>query len=73
MIISRKRFEAEVQKRVEEAVRKCEESYWRAELERDRNRAIHALETRIIALEKKNGIDHPSHRNVLGDTTILTP
>ena len=61
MIISRKRFEAEVEKRVVDEVRKVEESYWRNERERDRERIIGLLEERLIAVEKKNGIDHPSH------------
>ena len=45
MIISRKRFEAEVQKRVEEAVCKTHENMYRDERERDMHR----------------NIDHPSH------------
>ena len=61
MIISKKRFEAEVQKRVEEAVCKVQENQWREEREREQNRFAGELEQRIIALEKKNGIEHPSH------------
>ncbi len=61
MIISRKRFEAEVQKRVDEAVCKTEERFWRNESERDWERYIAQLEERLIAVEKANGIDHPSH------------
>ena len=66
MIISKKRFEEEVNKRVDEAVCKFQERCWQDEREREQNRAIGALEQRIIALEKKNGIDHPSHHQ--GDT-----
>lgn len=61
MIISRKRFEAEVNKRVEEALNKFQENVWRDEREREQNRFASELEQRIIALEKKNGIKHPSH------------
>ena len=61
MIISRKRFEAEVNKRVEEAICKVQENTWRDEREREQNRFASELEQRIIALEKKNGIEHPSH------------
>ena len=64
MIISRKRFEAEVNKRVEEAIRKVHENHWNEEREREQNRFAGELEQRIIALEKKNGIEHPSHGNV---------
>lgn len=64
MIISKKRFEAEVNKRVEEAVCKVQENVWRDEREREQNRFAGDLEQRIIALEKKNGIEHPSHGNV---------
>ncbi len=61
MIISKKRFEAEVNKRVEEALSKFQENVWRDEREREQNRFASELEQRIIALEKKNGIEHPSH------------
>ena len=64
MIISRKKFEAEVQKRVEEAVCKVQENNWREDRERDQDRFMSELEQRVIALEKKNGIEHPSHGNV---------
>ena len=52
MIISRKRFEAEVNKRVEEALNKFQENVWRDEREREQNRFAGELEQRIIALEK---------------------
>ena len=64
MIISRKKFEAEVNKRVEEAVCKVQENVWREDREREQNRFVSELEKRVIALEKKNGIEHPSHGNV---------
>lgn len=63
MIISKKRFEAEVNKRVEEAVCKAHERIWQEERQRDMYRSIAELETRLIEVEKKNGIDHPSHHN----------
>ena len=66
MIISRKRFEAEVQKRVEEAVKKVEENHWRYETEQRQGRFINELQNRLIECEKKCGIDHPSHHR--GDT-----
>ena len=64
MIISRKRFEAAINKRVEEAQNKFQEHIWREEREREQNRFASELEQRIIVLEKKNGIEHPSHGNV---------
>ena len=63
MIISKRRFEAEVSKRINEAVCKHEENYWRAEREREVQRQLNAQEQRLIELEKKNGIDHPSHHD----------
>lgn len=63
MIISKKRFEAEVNKRVEEAVKKVEENHWRYETEQRQERFIDSLQTRLIECEKKCGIDHPSHHN----------
>lgn len=63
MIISKKRFEKEVQKRVDEAVRKCEENHWRYEQEQMRGRTIEKLQNRLIECEKKCGIDHPSHHH----------
>ena len=61
MIISRKRFEADVQKRVEEAVGKTHENMYRDERERDMHRNMSELRQRLIECEKKCGIDHPSH------------
>ena len=63
MIISKKKFEAEVQKRVDEAISKFQEHVWHDEREREQNRRMDQLERRLIEVEKKNGIDHPSHRN----------
>ena len=48
MIISRKRFEAEVNKRVEEAVCKAQERIWQEERQRDMYRSVGELETRLI-------------------------
>lgn len=61
MIISKKRFEEECRKRVDEAICKIEENHWRNERERNREQFLNQLEKRLIAVEKKNGIDHPSH------------
>lgn len=61
IFISKKRFEAEVQKKVDEVTRKIEEHHWREERERNRDRFIGELENRVIECEKKCGIDHPSH------------
>lgn len=63
MIISKKRFEAEVAKRVEEAVCKAQERMWQEERQRDLYRNFSELENRLIEVEKKNGIDHPSHHD----------
>ena len=63
MIISKKRFEEECNKRVDEAIRKVEERHWRMESERSQERCIAELERRVIALEKACGIDHPIHHN----------
>ena len=64
MIISKKRFEAEVAKRVDEAVCKAQENMWQEQRQRDMYREIAEMEKRLIEVEKKNGIDHPSHHNV---------
>ena len=61
MIISKKRFEEEVAKRADEVIQKYEEHRWRKERERDHYRQMRELENRLIAVEKANGIDHPSH------------
>lgn len=61
MIISRKRFEEEVEKRVKEVVAKVEENHWRNEREREQWREFNKLHDRLIECEKKCGIDHPSH------------
>lgn len=63
MIISRKRFEAEIQKRVEEELCKQQERIWQEDRNREMYRNIADLEVRLIAVEKKNGIDHPSHHD----------
>ena len=64
MIISKKRFEAEIQKRVEEAVCKVHENIFRDEREREHCRQMRELENRLIGVEKACGIDHPSHRTL---------
>ena len=37
---------------------------WQEDRMRDMYRNISDLEIRLIAVEKKNGIEHPSHNNV---------
>lgn len=64
MIISRKKFEAEVNKRAEEKIAQAQERMWQEDRMRDMYRNISDLEIRLIAVEKKNGIEHPSHNNV---------
>ena len=64
MIISRKRFEAEVQKRVNEAASKIHETYWREDQERENHRRMNDLEIRLIVCEKELGIVNPSHNNL---------
>ena len=61
MVISKKRFEEEVQKRVEEAIKKVDENHWRYEREQRQGQFIDQLYKRLIAVEKACGIDHPSH------------
>ena len=68
MIISRKRYEADIKKAVEEAVCKCEENHWRAESDREKARFLEGMEKRLIAVEKKCDIDHPSHHR--GETVM---
>ena len=64
MIISRKRFNEEVEKRVSEEMKKFEEWHWREDREREHLRQMRELENRLIALEKACGIDHPSHHTL---------
>lgn len=64
MFISRKKFEAEVNKRAEEKIAQAQERMWQEDRMRDMYRNISDLEIRLIAVEKKNGIEHPSHNNV---------
>ena len=62
MIISKKRFNEEVEIRVREEMKKFEEWHWREEREREQRREQRDLEIRLIAVEKACGIEHPSHR-----------
>ena len=64
MFISRKKFEAEVNKRAEDKIAQTQERMWQEDRMRDMYRNISDLEIRLIAVEKKNGIEHPSHNNV---------
>ena len=66
MFISRKKFEEEVNKRAEEKIAQAQERMWQEDRMRDMYRNISDLEIRLIAVEKKNGIEHPSHNNVKG-------
>ena len=61
MIISRKRFNEEVEKRVQEEVKRIEEWHWREDRERERYKEMRALEDRLIKCEQALNIDHPSH------------
>jgi hypothetical protein len=64
MIISRKRFDEEVAKRVCEELKRFEEDMWRDEREREQNRNMRDLEVRLIQVEKACGINNHSHQNV---------
>ena len=64
MIISKKRFNEEVEKRVCEERNRWEEWRWREERERDAHREMRDLENRLIKVEKACGIDHPSHNTL---------
>ena len=59
--ISRHRFTEEVEKRVCEEMKRVDEYRWREDREREQHQRMRDLEFRLIAVEKKNGIDHPSH------------
>lgn len=61
MIISRKKFNEEVEKRVSEELKRYDEMRWRDDREREVNRRMGELENWLIEVEKKCGIDHPSH------------
>lgn len=63
MIISKKRFNEEVEKRVCEEMKRIDEMRWRDDREREMYRHMGDLEARLIAVEKANGIDHTSHHN----------
>ena len=64
MIISRKRFNKEVEKRVQEEMKRAEEWHWREDRERERCREMRDLEIRLIKCEKSLNIDHPSHNTL---------
>ena len=61
MIISKKRFEEEVEKRVSEELKRFDEMRWREDRDRELYRNMRDLEIRLIRVEKTCGIDHPSH------------
>ena len=61
MIISKKRFNEEVENRVREEMKKFEEWHWREERNRERHKEMRDLENRLIKVEKCCGIDHHSH------------
>ena len=62
MIISKKRFNEEVEMRAREKVEKYEEYRYREDRDRERYREMRDLENRLIQVEKACGIDHPSHK-----------
>ena len=64
MIISKKRFNEEVEKRVCEERNRWEEWRWREEQERSSHIRMRDLENRLITVEKACGIDHPSHNTL---------
>lgn len=43
-------------------VESWKEACWRDEREREMHKRMSDMELRLIAVEKKNGIDHPSHK-----------
>lgn len=68
MFISKKRLkeivesrEMEVKKDYEERFRRGEEQRYREDRDREMNWNLRKLEDRMIEVEKKCGIDHPSH------------
>lgn len=62
LFMSKKKFEEEVEKRVCEKLKTFEENQWRNEREREQHRYVSELEQRLIVVEKRLGIDHPSHQ-----------
>lgn len=62
MIISRRRFHEEVERRVSEEMRRYEDYRSMNDLERRLRSEMDQMEARMIAVEKACGIDHPSHR-----------
>ena len=64
MIISRKRFNEEVERRVCEEMKRFDEMRWREEREREWYRERREFENRLIKVEKELGIDHPSHHTI---------
>lgn len=61
MIISRKRFNEEVERRVCEEMKRIDELRWRDDREREQERHMRDLEMRLSKVEKACGVDHPSH------------
>lgn len=64
MIISKKKFDEAVEKRVQEEMKKYEEWRWKEDRDREHYREMRELENRLIRVEKAQGIDHPSHHTV---------
>lgn len=62
--ISRNRFNAEVEKRVCEEMKRVEEWRWREDKEREHRMEMRELENRLIKVEKCCGIDHPSRNSL---------
>lgn len=61
LFASKKKFDEEVEKRVCEKLKTFEENQWRDERERERHRYVSDLEQRLIVVEKRLRIKHPSH------------
>ena len=59
--ISNRSFNDAVEHRVCEEMKRIDEIRWRDEREREQQRQIRDLENRLIKVEKKLEIDHPSH------------
>ena len=61
LFVSKKKFEEAVEKRVGEQLKIFEENQWRNEREREQHRYTSDLEQRLIVVEKRLRIKHPSH------------
>lgn len=62
LFMSKKKFEREVEKRLCDRLKVAEENLWRNEREREQHRYVSDLEQRLIVVEKRLRIKHPSHQ-----------